>query len=230
MEQSPGTPSHAHPRYRVRTLLIATTMAAVVLACLAPWLRGLSAQWWMMLASRMGIFASGALLAVIFAQIRYHYFEFQSRSSRESISAKCSRVRTNPTVGIGLLVLILPASVLLDTVVPVLRFSVSPGVTSGNWIPLGLVVSQYLTCGAVLGTVYMRALTRQTDVRLTADRFISRGITTRWNAGMRFRWLDRTAGKMLLILPTNGQFELSIDEHQVEAAEQLLTKNLPPWH
>lgn len=219
-----------HPRFRVRTLLIATTIAAVVVACLAPWLRGMPTAGWLMLTVRAGLMILGAAMSVVVALTRYHYFLDRARSSLEAISAQCRGVHINPVMGIGLLVVTLPVLVLLDSLIPVLRFSNSPGASaSENWMVMGVVASQYLMSGMVLASVCMRSLTNHTEVKLDRDRFISRGFTTRWKPGMRFRWIDRASGQMLLILPKVGQFELSIDEDKIEAAERLLTDHLPHW-
>lgn len=221
------------PRYRVKTLILATTIAAVVLACLAPWLRELSPAGWKMLAFRAGLLALGAVWFVIVAQMRYHYHLFSNRfrPSSEAIVSRCRSVHADPIFGIGLVVLMLPGLAMMDSLFPVWRFTNSPGTSaSSDGLFRGLVVMEYLMTGVIVGFVGTRSLTSHARVLLTADRFVSRAFITRWKPGMRFRWQDRVTGRMLLILPKIGQYELSIDEDQIEAAEQLLTKNLPTWH
>lgn len=216
------------PRYRVKSLLIATTITAVVVACLAPWLRLIPPQYLHVVLSRLFIVGLGTAAGM--AINNWHYHRYLAKHSPSEASYLVESVGLDANLFRSLL---FPFGVIVFMALAAewsafnramavgshaLRWWSWWGPRSWLWIVVGLM-------GAQIALERMRP---QGATLITHKLFVHPSQSSGWRRGMKHRWIDRESGKLELVLCSTSRVQLQIPVENVDAIDQLLTENIPP--
>jgi hypothetical protein len=215
------------PRYRVKTLLIATTLAAVVLACLAPWLRTLTQLQLIGILGRVVFVALGCWGDTQLSLYTYNRYARRERAAELGITSRCLKVRPAPLVWF-LAAFILAVAIFVEVGMDTMDSSLIR--RPYRWMPFALELLSWWTVGIGVSRCMVPWFGVQRPVYLTCKRLITPWICHPWTRGFECGWRDRAAGQLLFIVPLSYRLELSIPPENVELVERMLnpTENRPP--
>lgn len=203
-----------HPRYRLKTLLIATTILAVVVACLAPWLRLVTGSQVARLALGMLCVTLGAGLGWLAMLIAYRRMYALRVSSIPSYHLKSIRIRPNRWTTIGLMSLFLFVA-LFDS------FSMPP---SSMLSFSGCLL--FATGGFWLNRAFPQPFLLQGDVLLADTWLLHPYQILQLQIYYSYRWRDRESGILEVTAPFMCKLELLVRPEDIEAVDTLLSKTL----
>lgn len=213
-----------HPRYRVRTLILATTIAAVVLACLAPWLRAMTDSQWEWLGIRMLAIPVGALVERWWMRRR-----FRHACVRDPGEQKGTEIRTGHfKAGIGSWGVLL-FFVVVAFLVEWFHYRTQLRITSSgiatwwnvawlSWFVVGTQLTRCLADWMGLGG----------PIHLTKTWIISPWVCWPLQFGMHYHWRDRATGELTVSHVPMGSLELSIPPENIEEVNRMLSHMLDP--
>ncbi|MCO6045177.1 hypothetical protein NG895_14795 [Aeoliella sp. ICT_H6.2] len=203
-----------HPRYRVKTLLIATTVAAVVVACLAPWLRLVTSSQVATFFSRVLCVALGAIIALLITRSRYKNC-YAEQCKAESVF-HLQTIRVKPLTNLAWLAFIPNVGAALC-----LEFVLSPSVMSSFIKCFFWVISANY---AVL--LWPQLFTRPGEATLSETWFVHPYLTVPLSYYCRYRWKDRSAGTIDMRIGYFGTFELAVRREDIDVVDTLLSSKL----
>ena len=206
------------PRYQVRTLLVATTATALVVACLAPWLRLVPVGFWLFFAESAAYIAVGVVLGVVVIGLSIAITPDPGREYFVGTKTHDDGRGTLAYFGVVYMVAFAFAMQVfaLHTKKWGNGFSFSSFYLHSIWLMLGI---------SLVNAARWRALDTQTW-SIVDSGFVCWYFLYPWRRVKSYRWIDTSRGVLEIDWGYNHNFHYQFDPADVEAIDALLNEKL----